>query len=209
MKGLIGKKIGMSQIFDEKGRAIPVTVIVAGPCTVTQVKTVEKDGYDALQLGMEEIKKGKKLTKPFEGHFKKNNIPCHRHVKEFKYEQVGEYKTGQKLAVGDIFKVGEVVDIVGTSKGKGFAGAMKRWNFSGGPKSHGSMHNRKPASGGATDAARTFKGKKRPGRMGGARVTVQSLQVVKIYPDKNLMLIRGSVPGAKNGVLLIKESVKK
>jgi len=209
MKGLIGKKIGMTQIFDDNGKAIPVTVIVAGPCTVTQVKTLDRDGYDALQLGIEELKKGKKIPKPLEGHFKKNELSCYRYLREFKFDNITDYKTGQKLNVKDIFKTGELVDVVGTSKGKGFAGGVKRWGFSGGPRTHGSMHHRKAASGGSTDAARTFKGKKRPGRMGGKRTTVQGLKVLKVYSDKHLLLVKGSVPGAKNEFLLIKESVKK
>ena len=189
MKGLIGKKIGMSQIFDEIGRAIPVTVIEAGPCSVTQLKTVQKDGYNAIQIGIGDVKKNR-MKKPLEGHFNKAEVPYMKHVREFRFEYAEEYKLGQKLTVEDYFKVGERVDIVGTSKGKGFAGAMKRWNFHGGPRSHGSMHNRKPASGGSTDAARTFKGKKTAGRMGGKRVTVQGLKIVKILTDKNLILLK-------------------
>lgn len=207
MKGLIGKKIGMSHIFDEKGIAIPVTIIEAGPCTVTQIKKVDSDGYNALQLGAGVAKK-KQVNKPLEGHFKKSDISFQKYLKEFRINDVDEYKVGQKLTIEELFEVGERVDVVGTSKGKGFAGAVKRWGFSGGSQTHGSMHKRKPASGGSTDAARTFKGKKRPGRMGGRRVTVQGLKIVKIYTDKNLILLKGAVPGSDNGFLLIKQSVK-
>ncbi len=207
MKGLIGKKIGMSQIFDEKGRAIPVTVIEAGPCTVTQLKTMKKDGYNALQLGMIEVDE-KKLNKPMKGHFKKKEVAPKKVLRELHFDNTDEYKLGQTLTV-ELFELGEKVDIVGTSKGKGFAGAMKRWNFNGGPMSHGSMFKRKPASGGCTDFARTMVGKRGPGRMGGDRVTVQGLKVLKVYPDRHLLLVKGAVPGADNGYLLIKNSVKK
>jgi len=207
MKGLIGKKIGMTQIFDETGKSIPVTVIEAGPCTITQIKTMEKDGYKALQLGFGDIKE-KKVNKPLRGHFLKKKLSPLRFLKEFNVEDIEPYKIGQIIKV-DTFEVGEKVDIIGTSKGKGFAGAMKRWNFAGGPNTHGSMFKRKPASGGSTDAARTFRGKRGPGRMGGDRISAQGLNVIKVYTDRNLILVKGSVPGAKNGLLLIKKSVKK
>jgi len=207
MKGLLGKKIGMSQIFDEKGRALPVTIIKAGPCTITQIKTVKKDGYNALQLGMEEIENEKRLNKPLKGHFSKEKVPPHKILKELRIDNVEEYKLGEKLTVS-IFEVGERVDIVGTSKGKGFAGVMKRWGFAGGVSSHGSMFKRKPASGGCTDNARTIRGKKGPGRLGGGRVTTQGVKVLKIYSDNNLILVKGCVPGVKNGLLLIKNSIK-
>jgi len=201
-KGILGKKIGMTQIFDEEGQAIPVTVIEAKPNVVVQKKTVEIDGYNAIQIGFEDIKEHK-LNKPLLGHFKKVGVSPKRYLKEIRTEDVEKYEVGQEIKV-DIFKKGEKVDVVGTSKGKGFAGAIKRWNFSRGPMSHGSRYHRRPGSLGSTDPARVFKGRKLPGRMGGERVTIRNLEIVKVDPEKNMLLIKGSVPGPKKGLVLIK-----
>lgn len=206
-KGILGKKLGMTQVFAEDGTVIPVTVVEAGPCVVTQIKTEEKDGYNAVQLGFEDIRE-KLVNKPLKGHFDKAGVPYKRYLREFKFENVDEYKVGDEIKV-DIFNVGDKVDVVGRSKGKGFAGAIKRWNFSRGPMSHGSHFHRAPGSMGATSSpGRVFKTKKLPGRMGNKRVTVQNLEVVKVDAERNLMLIKGAVPGPKGSLLIIKESVK-
>lgn len=206
-KGILGKKLGMTQVFAEDGTVIPVTVVEAGPCIVTQIKTEEKDGYNAVQLGFEDIRE-KLVNKPLKGHFDKAGVPYKRYLREFKFENVDEYKVGDEIKV-DIFNVGDKVDVVGRSKGKGFAGAIKRWNFSRGPMSHGSHFHRAPGSMGATSSpGRVFKTKKLPGRMGNKRVTVQNLEVVKVDAERNLMLIKGAVPGPKGSMLIIKESVK-
>lgn len=206
-KGILGKKLGMTQVFAEDGTVIPVTVVEAGPCVVTQIKTEEKDGYNAVQLGFEDIRE-KLVNKPLKGHFDKAGVPYKRYLREFKFENVDEYKVGDEIKV-DIFNVGDKVDVVGRSKGKGFAGAIKRWNFSRGPMSHGSHFHRAPGSMGATSSpGRVFKTKKLPGRMGNKRVTVQNLEVVKVDAERNLMLIKGAVPGPKGSMLIIKESVK-
>jgi large subunit ribosomal protein L3 len=196
----------MARIFDPAGNAVPVTVVKAGPCVVTNLRTSEKNGYEAVQLGFEETKKGK-LTKPRLGDFEKSKLKPQRHLKELRGDNSLGLKVGQEVQV-DIFKEGEKVDVTGTSIGKGFAGAMKRHNFSGGAASHGGMVHRRPCSAGATDAARTFKGKRSPGHMGAVTKTVQGLQVVRVDKERNLILIRGAVPGAKNGLLTIKETVK-
>lgn len=206
-KGILGKKLGMTQVFAEDGTVIPVTVVEAGPCVVTQIKTEEKDGYNAVQLGFEDIRE-KLVNKPLKGHFDKAGVPYKRYLREFKFENVDEYKVGDEIKV-DIFNVGDKVDVVGRSKGKGFAGAIKRWNFSRGPMSHGSHFHRAPGSmGAASSPGRVFKTKKLPGRMGNKRVTVQNLEVVKVDAERNLMLIKGAVPGPKGSLLIIKESVK-
>ena len=206
-KGILGKKLGMTQVFAEDGTVIPVTVVEAGPCIVTQIKTEEKDGYNAVQLGFEDIRE-KLVNKPLKGHFDKAGVPYKRYLREFKFENVDEYKVGDEIKV-DIFNVGDKVDVVGRSKGKGFAGAIKRWNFSRGPMSHGSHFHRAPGSmGAASPPGRVFKTKKLPGRMGNKRVTVQNLEVVKVDAERNLMLIKGAVPGPKGSMLIIKESVK-
>jgi large subunit ribosomal protein L3 len=205
MKGILGKKVGMTQIFDEQGEVIPVTVIEAGPCYVAQVKTVERDGYSAVQLGFEETKP-KHLTRPQVQHLRKSDLPLLRHLSEFRLGgDDGDYREGQKITV-DIFEVGEYVDVVGTSKGRGFAGVVKRHGFRGGPKTHGqSDRHRTPGSIGAcTTPGRVFKGKRMPGRMGGDRVTVQGLKVVLVDPERNLLAVRGSVPGAANGLVFIR-----
>jgi large subunit ribosomal protein L3 len=210
MKGILGKKVGMTQVFGESGEAIPVTVIEAGPCFVAQIKTVEQDGYTAVQLGFEETKPTR-LTQPQLKHLQKSNLPALRHLRELRVsdDELAAYEEGQTLTV-DIFEEGELVDVTGTSKGRGFAGVVKRYGFSGGPKTHGqSDRQRAPGSVGAcTTPGRVFKGKRMPGRMGGERVTSQGLKVVLVDPERNLLAIRGAVPGGKNGLLLIREARK-
>ena len=206
-KALIGKKVGMTQIFDEEGKVIPVPAIEVGPCTVTQIKTVEQDGYSAVQLGFGEIKE-KKLTRPAKGHFTKSNITPKKYLREFKLDQASELKVGDELKA-DVFEIGDKVDIQGTSKGKGFQGVIKRHGQSRGPMGHGSMYHRRPGSMGPTSTpGRVFPGKKLPGHMGCLTVTIQNLEVVKVDLDKNVILVKGSVPGAKGSILKIKSSVK-
>lgn len=209
LKGLIGKKIGMTQIFDEKGAAIPVTVIEAGPCYITQVRTVENDGYLAVQLGYGEVKP-KRLTGGQLGHLKRKNLnlPPLRFMREFRVKDV-EVTEGDKLSV-DVFVVGDIVDVVGTSKGKGFQGGVKRYGFRGGPKTHGqSDRHRAPGSHGAgTTPGRVYKGSRGPGHMGNDRVTAQNLKVVLLDPERNLIGVRGSVPGSRGGLVMIKEARK-
>lgn len=206
MKGLIGKKVGMTQLFDESGKAVPVTVIKAGPCYVTQVRTLNQDGYSAIQLGFEEAKP-QRLTGGELGHLKKNDLPALRFLREFRTNE--ELVEGDKLTV-EVFTEGERVDIVGKSKGRGFAGVVKRHGFSGGPKTHGqSDRQRAPGSIGAgSTPGRVFKGKKMPGRMGNDTVTSQNLLVSRIDPENNIIAVRGSVPGPKNGIVIIKEARK-
>jgi large subunit ribosomal protein L3 len=210
MKSIIGKKVGMTQIFDEKGEVVPVTVIEAGPCYVAQIKTEEHDGYSAVQMGFEEVKP-KRLTNPQIKHLQKSSLPALRHLREFRTDgdDLTGLEQGQKITV-DIFEAGEKVDVVGESKGRGFAGVVKRHHFSGGPKTHGqSDRHRTPGSIGAcTTPGRVFAGKRMAGRMGGERTTVQNLQVVMVDPERNLLLVRGPVPGGKNGLLLIQQARK-
>lgn len=204
-KGLIGKKLGMPQVFNEDGILVPVTVILAGPNVVVQKKTEETDGYNSLQLGFED-KKDHRTNKPLKGHFKRAGVAPKKHLAEFKNfpEDLNE---GDEVNV-DIFSEGELVDVTGISKGKGFAGTIKRHNFARGPMTHGSRNHRAPGSIGAVNAARVFKGQKMAGRMGNDRVTVQNLEVVKVDKDNNLILVKGAVPGAKNSIVYIKEAVK-
>ncbi len=205
-KAIMGVKIGMTQIFDEAGKAIPVTVVEAGPCTVLQKKIEETDGYNAIQVGFYNLKE-KQANKPAKGHFKKAGVKPLRYIKEFRLANIDNYEVGQAINV-DVFAPGDVIDVVGTSKGKGFAGAVKRHNFARGSMGHGSKYHRRPGSLGAMGPARVFKGRKMPGRLGGDRVTVQALKVVKVYPDRNLILIKGSIPGPKKSLVTIKNSVK-
>ena len=206
-KGLIGKKLGMTQIFDEIGLVIPVTVIEAGPCVVAQVKTSETDGYNAIQLGFGEVK-AKHINKPEMGHFAKSKLEPKKHLREFRLDDISSYKVGDEVKA-DIFTAGEKVDIQGTSKGKGFQGVIKRHGQSRGPMGHGSMYHRRPGSMGATSTpGRVFKGKKLPGHMGHVTVTIQNLDVVAVDMDKNVILVKGSVPGAKGAILKIKSAVK-
>ena len=199
--GLIGRKVGMTQIFDEEGQIVPVTVVEAGPCYVTQVKTAASDGYDAIQVGFEAAQP-RKLKQPQRGHLK--GLPFLRYLREWRVETPTEYEVGQKLDVS-IFAPGERVSVTGTSKGKGFQGVVKRHGFRGGPKTHGQSDRlRAPGSiGSGTTMSRVQKGRKMPGRMGGGRVTVPNLLVVRSEPDRNLLLLRGAVPGPREGLLLI------
>ena len=207
MKAIIGKKIGMTQIFDESGKVIPVTAIEAGPCVIAQVKSVETDGYNAIQLGFGEVKESK-VNKPEKGHFTKASIKPTKHLREFRVEDAQNYKVGDEIKV-DTFEVGDKLDVQGTSKGKGFQGVIKRHGQSRGPMGHGSMYHRRPGSMGATSTpGRVFKGKKLPGHMGSVTVTIQNLDVVRVDMDKNVILVKGSVPGAKGAILKIKSTVK-
>ncbi len=210
MSGIIGKKIGMTSVFDDKGLSIPCTAIEAGPCVVTQIKDVEKDGYRAIQLGYGE-KKEKNTSKALKGHFKKASTTPKKHVVEFRKfrdEFEGGIKVGQELKIEDVFVEGDFVDAVGTSKGKGFQGVVKRYNFKGvGDATHG-QHNRLRAPGsigGASYPARVFKGMRMAGRMGGDRKKVLNLKIVKIVPEKNLLLISGSIPGANNSIVILEK----
>ncbi len=206
-KGIIGKKVGMTQIFDENGLVIPVTVIEAGPCVVAQVKTVETDGYDAIQLGFGEVK-AKRVNKPSMGHFAKSKLEAKKHLREFRLDDVANFKVGDEVKA-DIFQEGEKVDIQGITKGKGFQGVIKRHGQSRGPMGHGSMYHRRPGSMGSTSTpGRVFKGKKLPGHMGQETVTIQNLDIVKVDMDKNVILVKGSVPGCKGAILKIKTATK-
>jgi len=205
-KAIMGIKIGMTQIFDENDKAVPVTIIEAGPCTVLQKKNSETDGYSAIQVGFYNLKE-KQVNKPARGHFKKANVKPLRYIKEFRVKDIDAYEIGQELKA-DQFNPGDMVDVVGTSKGKGFAGAVKRHNFARGSMGHGSKYHRRPGSLAAKGPARVFKGRKLPGHLGGERVTVQGLKVVKVYPERNLILIKGSIPGPRKGLVIIKDSVK-
>ena len=206
-KAIIGKKVGMTQIFDETGKVIPVTVIEAGPCVVAQVKSNETDGYNAVQLGFGDVKESK-LTKPKMGEFKKSNLTPKKHLREFRLADVSNVKVGDEIKA-DIFTEGETVDIQGTKKGKGFQGVIKRHGQSRGPMGHGSMYHRRPGSMGSTSTpGRVFKGKKLPGHMGRVTITIQNLDVVRVDMDKNVILLKGSVPGAKGSILKIKSAVK-
>lgn len=207
LKGLIGKKVGMTQIFDETGAAVPVTLIEAGPCYVTKIRLPENEGYSAVQLGFEEVKP-KRLTGGQLGHLKRNNLPPLRFLREFR-EKNPELAEGDKVTV-DVFQSGQYVDVIGTSKGKGFQGGVKRYHFRGGPKTHGqSDRHRAPGSRSSTTTpGRVYKGARGPGHMGDDRVTVQNLRVVLVDAERNLLGVRGAVPGAKGGLLLIKEARK-
>ena len=207
-KGILGKKLGMTQVFNAAGRLIPVTVVEAGPCMVVQKKTEDKEGYSAVQLGFGE-KKAKRTSQPMKGHFSKAGVGPLRFVQEIRIspEEADQYQVGEAVNVS-MFKEGEIVDVVGTSKGKGFAGVIKRYNFHRGPMGHGSMYHRRPGSLGATGPARVFKGRRMPGRLGGHRVTVQGLEIIKVDPEKNLLLIKGAVPGRNGAFVQVNNSVK-
>ncbi|WP_312038909.1 50S ribosomal protein L3 [Desulfosporosinus shakirovi] len=205
-KGILGKKIGMTQVFTAEGRVIPVTVVEAGPCPVVQKKTIATDGYNAIQVGFSILRDGLS-NKPRKGHFQKASLKPMRYVREFRVADVESYEIGQEVTV-DLFTVGDKVDVVGTSKGKGFAGMIKRHNASRGPMAHGSKYHRRSGSLGAKGPARVFKGRELPGRMGGERVTVQNLEVIRVDMDKNLILIKGALPGANKSLLILKPSVK-
>ena len=206
-KGIIGKKIGMTQIFDEVGNVIPVTVIEAGPCVVAQKKTAEKDGYDAVQLGFMDVKE-KHLTKPVKGHFEKAGVAPKKHLKEFRLDDCSALNTGDIISV-DTFAAGDKVDVTGITKGHGYTGAIKRWNLHKLRMTHGvGPVHRQSGSMGVIDPARIFKNKKMAGQWGNEQVTVQNLKVVKIDSEKNLIAIKGAIPGAKNGIVFIRDSVK-
>lgn len=207
MKALLGKKLGMTQVFVEGDRLVPVTVIEVGPCVVTQVKTEENDGYSAIQIGYEDIE-DRKVNKPLKGHFTKAKVAPKRYLAEIKVDDPGEFETGKTLTA-DIFSAGERADVVGVSKGKGFQGVMKRHGFSGGPGGHGSHFHRAPGSIGASASpSRVPKGKRMAGHMGSDRVTSMNLEIVKVDPEQNLVLIKGAVPGAKGSLVMVKESSK-
>ena len=206
MKGILGKKLGMTQILTEEGIVVPVTVVEAGPNVVTQVKTVEKDGYNAIQVGFEDAKE-KSLNKPQKGHLAAANV-LKKHLKEFRVDAVEEFTVGQEIKA-DLFAAGEKIDVTGTSKGKGFQGPIKRHGQSRGPESHGSRYHRRPGSMGACSfPGRVFKNKKLAGHMGSVKVTVQNLEVVRVDADKNLILVKGAIPGPKGSMVTIKEAVK-
>ncbi len=207
MKNILGKKIGMTQIFLEDGVVLPVTVVEAGPVKVIQKKTVDKEGYNAIQVGFED-KKENRVNKPLKGHFDKAGVEYKKHIREFIVDNPDEFEIGQEIKV-DVFEQGDKVDVVGISKGKGTQGPIKRHNYSRGPESHGSKYHRAGgARAAAADPGRVFKGTKGMGRMGNERVTVQNLEIVRVDTDRNLLLIKGAVPGPKGGLLFIKETVK-
>lgn len=206
--GLLGKKVGMTQVFNHEGAIVPVTIVEAGPCFVLQIKSDKKDGYFAVQLGFEN-KKESKTTKPLMGHFKKSEASPKRFINEFRILAEDKFNVGQKISV-DIFKPGDFVDVRGTSKGKGFQGGMKRWNWKGGKATHGSMHHRAPGSIGASaDPSRVLKGKNLPGRMGQDKKTTQHLEVIEVDKENNLLVIKGGVPGATNSLVIINKAKKK
>ncbi len=206
-KAILGKKLGMTQIFNENGKVIPVTVIEAGSCAVIQKKTVEKDGYEAVQVGFSDIRE-KLVNKPMKGHFEKAGVTLKRFIREFKLENASEYKEGQEIKA-DVFAAGDKVDVSGVSKGKGFQGTIKRWNAQRGPMSHGSKFHRAPGSMGAcSDPSRTFKNMKMAGHMGNRNITVLNLEVAKVIPEKNIILIKGGVPGPNKGLVTIRNTVK-
>lgn len=207
INGILGKKIGMTQIFIDKGRIVPVTVIEAGPCIVVGKRTKDKDSYEALQLGFSEAKE-KKLTKPKRGYFRKQNVTPQKFLREFRVQSTSDYTIGQQIKV-DIFKESDYVDISGITKGKGFTGVVKRWGYSGGKASHGSMHHKAPGSiGQSSDPSRVFKGTGMPGHKGSSKAMVQKLKIIKIDPENNILMVRGAIPGAKNSLVLVKRTVK-
>ena len=206
-KAILGLKVGMTQIFDKVGKAVPVTVIAANPNIVVQKKTVENDGYSAIQVGFDD-KAEKKVTKPIKGHFAKAKVATKRYLREFRLEDTTAYEVGQEIKV-DTFKEGDKVDISGFSKGKGFAGSIKRHNFSRGPMGHGSKYHRQSGSMGASsDPSRTIPGKKLPGHMGAENTTVVNLEIVRVDLEKNVILVRGAVPGIRGALVMIKNTVK-
>jgi large subunit ribosomal protein L3 len=207
-KFLLGKKMGMTQVFTEEGLSIPVTVIEAGPCTVIQKKTDENDGYTSLKLGFGNVSE-KRLSKPAKGQFSKFKLQCKKHLKEFRIADNSSFEVGQEIKVDTMFTAGDKIDVTGISKGKGFQGTIKRYGQKGGPETHGSMYHRRVGSMSAnTNPARVFKGKKLPGHMGVDKVTIQNLDVVRVDAERNLLLVKGAVPGAKGAILIIKDTVK-
>uniref|UniRef100_A0A7C2E2R7 Large ribosomal subunit protein uL3 n=1 Tax=Ammonifex degensii TaxID=42838 RepID=A0A7C2E2R7_9THEO len=206
MRGILGKKLGMAQYFTPAGEAVPVTVIEAGPCVVVQTKTRDKDGYEAIQVGFG-VKPERLVTKPLKGHFVRAGVNPLRYLREFRVADAAAYSVGQELKV-DLFAPGEKVDISGVTKGRGFAGGIKRHGFHRGPMGHGSKYHRRPGSLAAKGPARVFKGRRLPGHYGSERVTVQNLEVVKVDPERNILMVKGAVPGPRGGLLVIKEAVK-
>nr|WP_297280355.1 50S ribosomal protein L3 [uncultured Butyricicoccus sp.] len=208
-KAIIGKKIGMTQIFDAEGKVIPVTVIEAGPCVVTQLKTEEKEGYNAVQMGFQNVKE-KKLNKPQLGHLKKAGEAMKKYLKEFRFEDCTTFQVGD-VVKADMFAEGDYVDVTGISKGKGYAGVIKRWNAGRSPMSHGAgpMHRHQGSMGACSDPSKIMKGKMMPGHLGAEQVTIQNLDVVKVDADMNLIAVRGAVPGPKGGIVFLKDTVKK
>jgi large subunit ribosomal protein L3 len=205
VKAIIGRKLEMAQLFAEDGSVVPVTLIEAGPCVVTQIKTPEKDGYAALQLGYGKAKP-KNVNKPEKGHLDKVGKGYFQVLHEVRMDEISDFQPGQELLV-DVFAIGEVVDVTGISKGKGFAGTIRRWNFQRGPAAHGSKNIREPGStGNATFPGRVIKGKKMPGQKGNKRVTLMGLRIVDIRPEENLLIVRGSVPGSRNGIIYIRKN---
>lgn len=209
MRGILGKKVGMTQLFDEKGNVVPVTIIEAGPCYITQVKTTETDGYNAVQLAFEEVAE-RKLSKGERGHLQKAGVPTLRQVREVRSTEPPAHTLGDVIKA-DIFQEGDIVDVVGISKGRGFAGAVKRHGFSGGPKTHGQSdrHRATGSRGAGTTPGHTFPGTRAPGQMGNQRVTVQNLKIALVDPERNLIAIRGAVPGPRTGLVLVHDAVKK
>ena len=208
IQGIVGKKLGMTQVFIADGSRVPVTVVEAGPCTVLQKKTESTDGYSALQVGFL-AKKTHRVSKPMMGHFKKADQGAFTCLRELAADNVDDYQVGDQITCEAVFKPGDIVDVTGTGKGKGFQGVIKRWGFSGGRASHGSKFHRGPgAIGMSAWPARVHKGKKMPGQMGNARVTLQNLEVVEVRPEQNLVLIKGSIPGPNNGLVLLRKGVK-
>ncbi|MGQ9512296.1 50S ribosomal protein L3 [Thermodesulfitimonas sp.] len=206
MKGILGRKLGMTQYYTPAGEAVAVTVIEAGPCVVVQTKTKEKDGYEAVQVGFGD-RPERLVNKPLKGHFARAGVKPLRYLREFRVKDAGAYAVGQEIKV-DIFSPGERVDITGTSKGRGFAGGIKRHGFHRGPMGHGSKYHRRPGALAAKGPARVFKGRRLPGHYGNERVTVQNLEVVKVDPERNILMVRGAVPGNRGGLLIIKEAAK-
>ena len=209
MRGILGKKVGMTQLFDENGAVVPVTVIEAGPCYVTQIKTAETDGYNAVQIGFDEVPE-RKLSKGQRGHLQKASTPSLRRLRELRYSDEPEHSLGDVLKA-DVFAEGDFVDVSGISKGKGFAGVVKKYGFAGGPKTHGQSdrHRATGSRGAGTTPGRTFPGAKAPGQMGNKQITTQNLRVALVDPERNLLAIKGSVPGPKGGLVLVTEAIKK
>ncbi len=206
-KAILARKIGMTQIFMEDGVLVPVTVLQAGPCTVTQVKTVDNDGYSAVQIGFEALKESR-VNQPLKGHFAKAGVEAKRYLQEFRLEDSENYEVGQEITV-EAFAAGDIIDATGTSKGKGFQGNIKRHNQTRGPMAHGSKYHRRPGSmGQASSPAKVFKGKKLPGHMGAVKITVQNLEVVRVDAEQNLLLVKGAVPGPKKSIITIRDAVK-
>ena len=207
-KAIIGKKLGMTQLFDEKGNVVPVTVVEAGPCVISQKKTVENDGYEAVQVGFGEIK-ATRLSKPMAGHFSKVDVAPKKHLREFRFEDCASANVGD-IIKADVFAAGEAVDVTGTSKGKGTAGVIKRWNFARLKETHGTgpVHRHAGSQGACSSPSRVFKGTKSAGRLGCERVTVQNLEVIKVDAENNIIAIKGAIPGPKGGIVMIADSVK-